>query len=94
MAWGLGDALYQENTIKDGRTQEVNFDSFHVPRMNENPKDINIQFMKSSHWLYGLGEEAIQQVAPAIANAVFTITGKRFRSLPLRKHDLSWGSPT
>ena len=94
MAWGLCDALHQENTIKDGRTVETNFDSFHVTRMSENPKEINIQFMKSNHWLYGLGEEAIQQVAPAIANAVYTITGKRFRSLPLRKHDLSWSSPT
>jgi isoquinoline 1-oxidoreductase subunit beta len=94
MPWGLGDTMHQENTIKDGRTVEVNLDTFHIPRMNEVPKEINIQFMKSNHWLYGLGEEAIQQVAPAIANAVFTVTGKRLRSLPLRKHDLSWGSAT
>jgi isoquinoline 1-oxidoreductase beta subunit len=90
MAWGLDDALYQENTIRDGRCVQVNFDQFTVSRMNEQPKEINIQFMKSNHWLYGLGEEAIQQVAPAIGNAVFKITGKRIRSLPLKNHDLSW----
>jgi isoquinoline 1-oxidoreductase beta subunit len=90
MAWGLDDALSQQNTIKDGRCVETNFDTYPVSRMNEYPPEVNIQFMKSSHWLYGLGEEAIQQVAPAIANAVFKVTGKRIRSLPLKNHDLSW----
>ena len=91
MAWGLDDALYQENIIRDGRAIDVNFDQFRVSRMNEQPREINIQFMKSNKWLYGLGEEAIQQVAPAIASAVFNVTGKRIRSLPLKNHDLSWG---
>jgi isoquinoline 1-oxidoreductase beta subunit len=59
--------------------------------MSEYPRVVNIQFMKTDHWLYGLGEESIQHVAPAIANAVFRITGKRIRSLPLKDHDLSWG---
>ena len=46
--------------------------------------------MKTNRWLYGAGEEAIQQVAPAMCNAVFKATGKRIRSLPLKNHDLSW----
>ena len=41
--------------------------------------------------LAGAGEEAIPQIPPAILNAVFKITGKRFRSIPLKNHDLSWG---
>ena len=90
IAWGYDDAMYQQSTIKDGRCVEVNFDQYTVSRMNEYPKEINIQFMKSNHWLYGLGEEAIQQVAPAICNAAFKVTGKRIRSLPLKNHDLSW----
>jgi isoquinoline 1-oxidoreductase beta subunit len=91
MAWGYDDAVYQATTIQEGRAVECNFDQYPVSRMDEYPKEINIQFLKSNHWLYGLGEEAIQQVAPAIANAVFAVTGKRIRSLPLKNHDLSWG---
>jgi isoquinoline 1-oxidoreductase beta subunit len=90
MAWGFDDAMNQQCTIKDGRVVEVNLDQYTISRMKDYPKEVNIQFMKSGHWLYGLGEEAIQQVAPAIANAVFKITGKRIRSLPLKNHDLSW----
>jgi isoquinoline 1-oxidoreductase beta subunit len=92
MAWGWSDTMYQAATMKDGRCVESNFDSYTISRMNEYPPEINIQFMKTDHWLYGLGEEAIQQVAPAIVGAVFTVTGKRIRSLPLKNHDLSWGA--
>jgi isoquinoline 1-oxidoreductase beta subunit len=91
ISWGYDDALYQEVTIRDGRAVEVNFDTYPVSRMNEYPREVNIQFVKTNHWLYGLGEEAIPQVAPAICNAVFKITGKRIRSLPLKNHDLTWG---
>ena len=59
--------------------------------MNEYPREVNIAFFKTNKWIYGVGEEAIQQVAPAICNAVFKITGKRIRSLPLKDHDVSWG---
>jgi len=41
-------------------------------------------------WIEGVGEEAMAHVAPAMANAVFQITGKRVRSLPFKNHDLSW----
>jgi isoquinoline 1-oxidoreductase beta subunit len=92
IAWGWDDTMYQEGTIKDGQVVECNFDQYPVSRMNEYPREVNIQFVKSNHWLYGLGEEAIQQIAPAICNAVFKVTGKRIRSLPLKKHDLSWGN--
>jgi len=83
--------MYQATTIRDGRAVETNFDTFPVSRMNEYPKEVNIAFFKTKKWLYGTGEEAIPQVAPAIAEAIFKITGKRIRSLPFRNHDLSWG---
>ncbi|PYS32708.1 MAG: hypothetical protein DMG14_33760, partial [Acidobacteria bacterium] len=70
---------------------ERNFDKFPVSRMNEYPKQVNIAFMKTNRWITGAGEEAIPQIPPAILNAVFKITGKRFRSIPLKNHDLSWG---
>jgi isoquinoline 1-oxidoreductase beta subunit len=91
MAWGFSDALYQETTFKDGRAVERNFDTFPVSRMNEYPKELNIAFFKTKKWLYGAGEESIPQVMPAIYDAVFQVTGKRIRSLPLKNHDLSWG---
>jgi isoquinoline 1-oxidoreductase beta subunit len=91
IAWGYDDAMYQALTVQDGRAVEVNFDTYPVSRLNEQPREINIAFFKTNKWIYGVGEEAIPQVAPAICNAVFVITGKRIRSLPLKNHDLSWG---
>ena len=91
IAWGYDDAVLHAVTIRDGRAAEVNIDTLPVSRMSEFPREVNVTFFESNRWIYGTGEEAISQVAPAIANAVFTITGKRLRSLPLRNHDLSWG---
>jgi isoquinoline 1-oxidoreductase beta subunit len=91
MAWGYDDTVQHAVTIRDGRAAETNFDTLPVSRMAEYPKEVNIAFFKTKKWIYGAGEEAIPQVAPAIASAVFHITGKRIRSLPLKNHDLSWG---
>jgi isoquinoline 1-oxidoreductase beta subunit len=92
IAWGLGDALWQEITVKDGRVVEGNFDQFQIARMADYPPKVNIAFLKSNNkWISGVGEEAIPQIAPAIAQAVFKITGKRIRSLPLGNYDLRWG---
>src|SRR5437899_519123 len=90
IAWGYDDTMYQATTIEDGHAVERSFDKFPVSRMNEYPKQINIQFMKTNRWITDAGEEAIPQIPPAILNAVFKITGKRFRSIPLKDHDLSW----
>jgi isoquinoline 1-oxidoreductase beta subunit len=92
IAWGLSDTMWQEITIKDGRTVEGNFDEFQVARMADYPPEVNIRFLKTNNkWISGVGEEAIPQIAPAVAQAVFKITGKRIRSLPLKNHNLSWG---
>ncbi len=91
VAWGYDDTMYQATTLQDGRAVERNFDKFPVSRMNEYPKQINIAFMKTNRWITGAGEEAIPQIPPAILSAVFKITGKRFRSIPIKNHDLSWG---
>lgn len=61
-----------------------------VRRMDEYPRQVNIRFFKTNHWLTGVGEEAMAQIPPAIVNAVFKVTGKRVRNLPMRNHDLSW----
>src|SRR5205807_8497019 len=91
IAWALSDAMWQEITIKDGRAVEGNFDSYQVARMADYPPQINIQFLKTNNkWISGVGEEACPQIAPAMAQAIFKITGKRIRSLPFGKQDLSW----
>jgi isoquinoline 1-oxidoreductase beta subunit len=92
IAWGLGDAMWQEITIKDGRVVEGNFDGFPTARIADYPPVVNIEFLKTNNkWISGVGEEAIPQIAPAVGQAVFKITGKRIRSLPLGNQDLSWG---
>jgi isoquinoline 1-oxidoreductase beta subunit len=58
--------------------------------MSDYPKEINIAFMPTKRWITGAGEEAIPPVPPAILSAVFKITGKRVRSLPIKDQDLSW----
>jgi isoquinoline 1-oxidoreductase subunit beta len=91
IAWALGDAKWQEITIKDGRTVEGNFDEYQVARMADYPPQVNIQFLKTDNkWISGVGEEACPQIAPAMAQAIFKITGKRIRSLPFGNQDLSW----
>jgi isoquinoline 1-oxidoreductase beta subunit len=91
IAFALSDAIWQEITIKDGRTVQGNFDTYRVARMVDYPPQINIMFLKTNNkWISGVGEEAIPQLPPAMANAIFKITGKRVRSLPFKSHDLSW----
>jgi isoquinoline 1-oxidoreductase beta subunit len=91
IAWALGDAKWQEITIKDGRTVEGNFDIYQIARMADYPPQVNIRFLKTDNkWISGVGEEAIPQIAPAMAQAVFKITGKRIRSLPFGNQNLSW----
>lgn len=90
IAWGYNDAMHQEFTVQDGRMVQNNFNNFTISRMDEYPRQVNIRFFKTNHWLTGVGEEAMAQIPPAIVNAVFKVTGKRVRNLPMRNHDLSW----
>jgi isoquinoline 1-oxidoreductase beta subunit len=91
IAWALSDAMWQEITIKDGRTVEGNFDQYQIARMSDYPPQVNIRFLKTDNkWIAGVGEEACPQLAPAMAQAILKITGKRVAALPIGKQDLSW----
>jgi isoquinoline 1-oxidoreductase beta subunit len=91
IAWALSDVMWQELTVKDGRIVEGNFDEYQVARMADYPPQVNIQFLKTNNkWIAGVAEEAIAQIAPAMAQAAFKITGKRIRSLPIGDQDLRW----
>lgn len=80
--FGMGAALKQEITLENGRVQQSNFDKFQIVRMNEAPQ-IDIVLVESKEKPGGIGEPSTSLIAPAIANAVAALTGKRVRKLPL-----------
>jgi isoquinoline 1-oxidoreductase beta subunit len=90
ITWFYNDAMHQACNIENGAIAENNFNTFSMARIDEDPLTINIQFFPTAHWLVGMGHDRGTSVQAAIANAVFQITGKRFRDLPLRQHDLRW----
>jgi isoquinoline 1-oxidoreductase beta subunit len=83
VVFGLSAALAGEITLKDGRVQQSNFGDYPVLRMNEAPL-VETVIVPSMEPPEGMGEPAVPPVAPAVANAVFKLTGQRLRSLPLR----------
>jgi isoquinoline 1-oxidoreductase beta subunit len=91
VTWFYNDAMHQECNVAEGRIVENNFDRFPLSRIGENPPEINITFFKTGHWLRGMGHDRATSLQSGIADAVFQITGKRYRDLPLHNHDLSWG---
>jgi isoquinoline 1-oxidoreductase beta subunit len=82
--------MNQECNVKDGRIQENNFDRFPLSLISEDPPEINIRFFKTGHWLLGMGHDRATSVQSAIGDAIFQITGKRYRDLPYARHDLRW----
>jgi isoquinoline 1-oxidoreductase subunit beta len=90
VTWFFNDAMNQEVNVEDGRMSENNFDRFLLSRMKDNPPEINIRFFKSGHWIAGMGHDRATTIQSAICDAVFQVTGKRYRDLPLRNHDLTW----
>mgnify|MGYP001419585403 CR=1 FL=1 len=86
--FGLGATLNSEMTVKKGQINESNYDDYPVIRMDEAP-EINVHIILNENPPGGVGEPGLPPIAPAIANAVFSATGRRIRKLPIRPADLS-----
>lgn len=87
IVFGLTAALWGEINVQGGRVQQSNFNDYRLARMNEIPL-IETHMIDSTEAPGGIGEPATALVAPAIANAIFTATGRRLRSLPFARHNL------
>jgi isoquinoline 1-oxidoreductase beta subunit len=85
--YGLSALFYQECTVKDGRIEQTNFDSYESMRISDMPK-VECIIMPSGGFWGGVGEPTIFVAAPAVLNAIFAATGKRYRSFPLKNHNL------
>jgi isoquinoline 1-oxidoreductase subunit beta len=85
--YGLTAMLYGDITIKDGRVEQENFDTYPMMRMDEMPVVESIIMPSGGFW-GGVGEPTICVAAPAVLNAIFAATGKRIRQMPLSKADL------
>jgi isoquinoline 1-oxidoreductase beta subunit len=87
--YGLTGLFYGGCTVKDGRIEQTNFDTYNSMRINEMPK-VEAIVMPSGGFWGGVGEPTICVAAPAVLNAYFAATGKRIRSVPLRDQNITF----
>ncbi len=80
--FGLSAALYSQLTLDGGAVTQGNFDSFRVLRVQDMPA-VDVHIVESKEKPSGVGEPAVPPIAPAVANALAELTGKRLRSLPM-----------
>jgi isoquinoline 1-oxidoreductase beta subunit len=80
--FGITAALHGEITLKAGRVEQSNFDTYEVLRINEAPA-VEVHIVQSSEPPGGMGEPGTSAIAPAVTNAIFAATGKRLRKLPI-----------
>ena len=80
--FGVTAALYGEITLKDGRVEQTNFDSYQMLRIDQAPA-IEVHIVPSTEPPGGMGETGTSGIVPAISNAIFAATGKRLRKMPV-----------
>jgi isoquinoline 1-oxidoreductase beta subunit len=87
IAFGLSAALYGEITLKDGRVEQSNFNDYPLLPMSEMPP-VEVHIVPSKEKPGGVGEPGVPPIAPAVGNAIFALTGKRIRRLPISVEEL------
>ena len=85
---GLSTLMNLQLSIENGRIQESNFDQYTLLRMPDTPQ-VETHFIESDFPPTGLGEPALPPLAPAVANAIFAVSGRRLRSMPLSAHGIT-----
>ena len=83
LIFGMSHAFYGGATMKNGVTEQTNFDTYRLVRMPDAPRAMHVEFVESDGPPGGIGEPGVPPVAPAVANAIFALTGQRIRALPL-----------
>lgn len=87
--YGLSALFYGGCTVKDGKIEQTNFDTYNSMRIGEMPKVETVMVPSGGFW-GGVGEPTIGVAAPAVLNAYFAATGKRIRSVPLRDQNITF----
>ncbi|HVS40558.1 MAG TPA: xanthine dehydrogenase family protein molybdopterin-binding subunit [Gemmataceae bacterium] len=90
IVFGLTAALYGEITFEKGRVKQRNFHDYRMLRINEMPT-VEVHIVPSTDKQGGVGETGVPPIAPAVCNALFALTGKRIRRLPIRNEELKAG---
>jgi isoquinoline 1-oxidoreductase subunit beta len=86
--YGLSAALHDAITIKGGRVEQSNFNDYEMPRIAATPKT-EVYVVQSTEEPTGIGEPGLPVVTPAVCNAVYSLTRKRIRRLPIQAEDLA-----
>jgi isoquinoline 1-oxidoreductase beta subunit len=82
IAFGQTATLKSSITIHKGRVEQSHFNDFTLLRIDEMPS-VEVHLVKSNHPPIGIGEAAVPMIAPAVANAIYSATGKRIRKIPI-----------
>lgn len=87
MGFALSATVHGAITLKDGAVEQSNFHDYTPIRINKMPK-VEVHIVPSAEKPTGIGEPGVPPLAPAVANAIAAVAGKRMRSLPIRSEEL------